>query len=89
MKKLKRVGSICSDLLGSVCSGQVGSISSGQVGSLSAEFPAMTSSSNVITFTNGCGSYTLTVNAAGGFVTFNMAGGASGFTNMKMSVIGQ
>jgi hypothetical protein len=39
MIKLKRVGSVCSDLLGSVCSGQVGSISTGQVGSLSAEFP--------------------------------------------------
>ena len=39
MIKLKRVGSVCSDLLGSVCSGQVGSLSSGQVGSVCAEFP--------------------------------------------------
>lgn len=49
----------------------------------------MTSSSNIITFTNACSSYTLTVNAAGGFVTFTMAGAASSLTIMKMSVIAQ
>ena len=39
MIELKRVGSVCSDLLGSLCSDLVGSILGGQVGSISLKFP--------------------------------------------------
>jgi hypothetical protein len=47
----------------------------------------MSANNNVITFTNGCTPYVLTVNATGTNATFSLSGATTHNVNLKMSVI--